>query len=160
MAIRSGMIPLAMLMATLGGCYSYMNENHHHNAAPSARRDQVPPARVTGPAVSCIPLTAYAETRVRDERTIDFIAPTGRKGWRNTLPYACPGLAFEQAFSFETSLSRLCSTDIIRVLQRSGPQPSLGASLWAGTIHPGGAEGALGATPRACFDKLSTSGVG
>lgn len=136
MALRSRMLPLALLPALLGGCYSYMNEHHHHDAAPSARADRLPPARVTGPAVNCIALTDYSETRVRDGRTIDFLAPTGRRGWRNTLPNACPGLAFEQAFSFETSLTRLCSTDIIHVIQRAGAQITPGAACGLGAFTP------------------------
>lgn len=140
MALRSRMLALAVLTAgltaTLSGCYRYMNEQHHHDAAPSARAERVPPARVTGPAVSCIALTDYGETRVRDERTIDFLGPTGRKGWRNTLPYACPGLAFEQAFSFETSLTRLCNTDIIHVIEHAGSGLSRGAACGLGPFTP------------------------
>ena len=136
MALRIRLLPLALLTAALGGCYGYMNEGHGREAAPSARADRVPKARITGPATSCLELNQFRETRVRDERTIDFMAPTGRKGWRNTLPYSCPGLAVERAFSFETSLTRLCSVDIIRVLQRLGPQISPGAACGLGEFVP------------------------
>jgi hypothetical protein len=45
---------------------------------------------------------------------IDFVASGGR-AWRVTLPQGCPGLGFERRFAYETSLSQLCSTDIITV---------------------------------------------
>jgi hypothetical protein len=78
-----------------------------------------PPARVTGPPVNCIPLTAINESRVRDDRTIDFMR-SSRQGWRNTLPYSCPGLAVQNAFTHKTSTSELCSVDVIYVLETTG----------------------------------------
>lgn len=79
----------------------------------------VPVATVTGAAVSCIPIVQISESRVRDDWTIDF--RTGVNSWyRNTLPYRCSGLGFEKAFSYATSLSQLCSTDIITVIQSGG----------------------------------------
>ncbi|MEO5587657.1 MAG: hypothetical protein ABIQ81_08200 [Novosphingobium sp.] len=56
---------------------------------------------------------------MRDDRTIDFMR-TSRQGWRNTLPYGCPGLAAQNAFSYKTSTSELCSVDIIYVLETAG----------------------------------------
>jgi hypothetical protein len=79
----------------------------------------VPAARVVGDPVSCLPLHQYSDTRVRDDYTIDFMR-NSREGWRNTLPNRCPGLAAENAFTFKTSLTQLCSTDIIYVLETAG----------------------------------------
>lgn len=59
-----------------------------------------------------------SETIVRDDWTIDFVV--GSRVWRNTLPSRCPGLKVNRAFSYETSLSQLCSTDIIYVLENVG----------------------------------------
>ncbi|WP_298197361.1 hypothetical protein [Novosphingobium sp.] len=100
------------------------------------RADRVPPARVTGPAESCIPLMQFRETQVRDSRTIDFLAPGGRRGWRSTLPNSCPGLTLERAFSFNTSISQLCQQDIITVLQRLGPGLMPGAACGLGPFTP------------------------
>lgn len=122
-------IPLAALLL-LGAC-----QDPSSSRAPY-RADRVPPAKVTGLAEACIPLRQFSETRVRDGRTIDFLGGTGQRGWRNTLPQSCPGLASEQAFSFNTSLSQLCSTDIIRVLQRTGPELSPGAACGLGKFVP------------------------
>ncbi len=84
-----------------------------------ARRPPVSPAAtVIGKAQSCIPLRQVRETRVRDDWTIDFIAD-GRV-WRSTLLSRCSGLKVNNAFSYETSLSELCGTDIIYVLEKAG----------------------------------------
>lgn len=121
--------PLATFLM-LGAC-----QDPSSSRAPY-RADRVPPAKITGRAEACIPLGQFSETRVRDGRTIDFLRGPGRRGWRNTLPQSCPGLASEQAFSFNTSLSQLCNTDIIRVLQRTGPGLTPGAACGLGEFTP------------------------
>ncbi len=103
-------------------------------AVPLAAKDRpVPVATPSGKPESCINLP-IRESRVRDDRTIDFF--TGGRVYRNTLPYGCPGLSSERAFSYETSLSRLCSTDIITVLQRAGGSLMRGASCGLGQFQP------------------------
>ena len=88
----------------------------------------------TGPAEDCISISRIRSTRVRDDKTIDFYM-SGRKVYRNTLPQSCSGLGFERAFSYQTSLSRLCSLDIITVLRASSPVPR-GASCGLGKFQP------------------------
>jgi hypothetical protein len=103
-------------------------------AAPLAAKDKpTPVATPDGPPVACINLP-IGQSVVRDDRTIDFFV--GRKVYRNTLPQSCPSLGFEQAFSYSTSISRLCSVDIITVLQRTGGQLSRGASCGLGKFQP------------------------
>ena len=99
-------------------------------AAPRA----VPPATPNGPAVDCLDLP-IRESRVRDDRTIDFTSRTGQT-YRNILPQSCPELGFEQAFSYETSLSKLCSVDIITVFRQGGGVPHRGASCGLGRFQP------------------------
>ena len=102
------LVPAALLLAlTLG--------------APSTARDRttVPAAVPAGKARSCVSITSLRESRVRDDRVIDFM--TGRDtAYRVTLPYACPGLGFAQAFSYETSIGQLCAQDLITVLHQAG----------------------------------------
>lgn len=87
-----------------------------------------------GKPVDCIQLSAIRSTNVRDDRTIDFIL-NGNKVYRNTLPNSCPSLGFEKRFLYKTSLSQLCSVDIITVLyQTAGLQP--GASCGLGKFQP------------------------
>lgn len=103
-------------------------------AAPTAaQRDRVPPATPAGESVRCIPITLIRESQVRSDRVIDFIMKN-RKVYRNTLPSRCPGLGFERRFSYTTSLSQLCSVDIITVLLATPVQR--GASCGLGPFQP------------------------
>jgi len=76
-------------------------------------------ATPVGEPVDCVELSRIDHTRVRDSRTIDFHM-RGREVYRNRLRNECPGLAFEDSFTYRTSLSRLCSVDLITVNDRSG----------------------------------------
>jgi len=98
-----------------------------------AARDSWKEAKPVGEARSCVPLTQIRETRVRDNQTIDFRL-NNNTVLRNTLPYSCPQLGFEKRFSYSTSLSQLCSTDIITVIVGSPPQR--GASCGLGKFQP------------------------
>jgi len=91
-------------------------------------------AQPVGKPISCIPLTQIRESRVRDDQTIDFYM-NGGKVYRSVLPNSCPQLGFEKRFAFKTSLSELCSTDIITVL-REGPGLMRGASCGLGQFQP------------------------
>lgn len=77
-----------------------------------------PAATVIGAAQSCVSISQISETRVRDDWTIDFVI--GNRVWRNALPSHCSGLKVNHAIVYETSLSQLCSTDIVYVLENVG----------------------------------------
>ena len=86
------------------------------SAAAAARSDDGPVATPAGKPVSCILLASIRSSEVRDDRTIDFVVRGNRPpAYRVVLPQACPQLGFERRFAYETSLSQLCSTDIITV---------------------------------------------
>ena len=102
---------------------------------PSDRPAVAPAAKVVGNAEDCVPLNQLHESRIRDDGTIDFIR-SGRRAWRNTLPQACPGLRSADAFTYKTSLSQLCSTDIIYVLERTGGSLQRGAGCGLGKFVP------------------------
>lgn len=96
----------------------------------------LPAVRVTGPAQSCIPLLSARSSSVRDNRTIDF-RTSGRRGFRNILPYDCPGLrSSSNGFTYETSLTQLCSTDIIYPLDNYGGSLQRGAGCGLGQFVP------------------------
>ncbi len=99
-----------------------------------ARGREIPAATPTGDAVTCLPLTSIRETRVRSDSVIDFYT-RGGKVYRNTLPNSCPSLGFEERFAYQTSLSQLCSVDIITVLY-SSPNLQRGASCGLGQFQP------------------------
>ena len=102
---------------------------------PAIAKDAPDPYVAKGEAVNCIPISAIRSTNVRDDRTIDFIL-NGRKLYRNTLPNSCPSLGFEKRFSYQTSISQLCSVDIITVLWNTGPGLQPGASCGLGKFQP------------------------
>ncbi len=100
-----------------------------------AKRGEMPAATPTGKAVSCLNLTQIRETRVRSDSVIDF-RTSGKRWYRNTLPHSCPSLGFEERFSYKTSLSQLCSVDIIRVLHNYGGGLQEGAGCGLGKFQP------------------------
>lgn len=99
-----------------------------------ARPAVTPVATVVGKPQSCVPLAQLGETRIRDDWTIDFIGD-GRV-WRNALTGRCPGLKSNQRISYETSLSQLCSTDIIYVLETAAGNLHRGAACGLGQFVP------------------------
>lgn len=106
-------------------------------SAAIAKRDRnmVPEAVSTGAPVSCLNLHSIRESRVRSDQVIDF-RTNNQKWYRNTLPYSCPSLGFDEAFSYETSLNQLCSVDIITVLRTGGGGLNRGASCGLGKFQP------------------------
>lgn len=102
-------------------------------AATARDRNVVPEATPIGDAINCVNLRNIQSTRVHGDSTIDFHMGGG-KVYRNTLPNSCPSLGFEERFLYKTSLSQLCSVDIITVLQ--SPGLSQGASCGLGKFQP------------------------
>lgn len=96
-------------------------------------RNAVPAATNAGEAVSCIPINQIRNTRVHGDKVIDFHM-NGNRVYRNVLPYACNSLGFQEQFSYETSLSQLCSTDTITVLH--SPPMVKGATCGLGQFQP------------------------
>ncbi|MEC3911094.1 hypothetical protein U5A82_11620 [Sphingobium sp. CR2-8] len=104
-------------------------------ALPALAKDKPDPYVAKGKPVDCIQIGSIRSTDVRDDRTIDFIM-NGKKAYRNILPNSCPSLGFEKRFLYKTSLSQLCSVDIITVLWNGGPGLQPGASCGLGKFQP------------------------
>lgn len=105
------------------------------SAAQARQQQPVPEATPIGKAQDCIQINQIMESRVRSDRIIDFRL-TGKKWVRNTLPYSCPSLGFEEKFSYQTSTSQLCSVDTIAVLHSMGGGLQEGAHCGLGTFQP------------------------
>lgn len=122
-------VPAIALLSVLAACSS--NTPRTAEAPP-------PPPRGTqasaGSPEDCVSLARIRESRVVDDRTIDFVMRDG-KVLRNTLPNSCPQLGFEKAFTYSTSLSRICSVDIIKVIVQGGG-PRIGAACGLGKFVP------------------------
>lgn len=129
-----GLIVIAGLTA-LAACAS-STERRDTAATPPAAAVTIDVA--TGPALSCVGLRQIRESRVRSDEVIDFVL-VGGETLRNRLPYSCPQLGFERSFTYATSLSQLCSTDIISVIVQGGG-PRRGASCGLGQFTPISAE--------------------
>ena len=84
-------------------------------AAEKPSGDDIYEIRTIGEPKSCITRSSIRSTDVIDDQTIDFRMRNGDI-YRNHLPSKCPGLGFEEAFSYKTSTNQLCNVDIIRVL--------------------------------------------
>lgn len=105
------------------------------SVASGGGKKEIPAVKETGAAVDCLQTFQIRESRVRSDQVIDF-RTNGKKWYRNTLPYSCPSLGFEERFSYKTSINQLCSTDIITVLQSAGSGLSQGASCGLGKFQP------------------------
>jgi hypothetical protein len=102
----------------------------------SERREKALAAyKPVGEAKNCISIASIRSTKVIDSNTIDF-KTAGGKVYRNTLPHSCPGLGFEQRFSYRTSTSQLCSVDTIRVLQSYGGRLEAAGGCGLGKFQP------------------------
>jgi hypothetical protein len=103
-------------------------------AGMSAKKEPVP-VRAVGEPVRCVSLSQIRSTNVVDNSTIDF-KMAGGKTYRNSLPHSCPGLKYEDRFSYRTSLSQLCNVDIVRVLHNYGGQLQEGVGCGLGKFQP------------------------
>ncbi len=115
-------LALALLIAAVAG------------PGAAARDRGVPEATPDGKPVDCITLRQIRQSPVRSDQVIDFVGSGGRV-YRNILPQSCPSLGFEKRFSLRTSISQLCSTDVITVL-RTGPGIQSGPSCGLGKFQP------------------------
>ena len=100
------------------------------DAAPAATEQAAVRA-----GLGCIPLQRIQNTKVLDDRTILF-EMTGNETLVNHLPHRCPGLGFERSFGYKTSISQLCSQDIIWVVTHMGSGLDRGASCGLGRFEP------------------------
>lgn len=104
-------------------------------ATPAIAKDKKPDNLVAvGEPIDCINPRLIRSTHVRDDQTIDF-EMSGNTVYRNTLPYKCSSLGFEERFAYKLSTSQLCSVDIITVLQSFGGGLSQGPSCGLGKFQ-------------------------
>ena len=94
-----------------------------------------PAVKVLGEGQRCIMRDQIRQTVVRSDRVIDFEMHSG-KVWRNTLTQSCPGLSFDRAITYETSINQLCSVQIVYALRNIGGVPQRGAGCSLGEFVP------------------------
>ncbi|MFN8624733.1 MAG: hypothetical protein U0587_01930 [Candidatus Binatia bacterium] len=80
----------------------------------------------TGKRENCIPLGAIRETRVLGDSSVLFLM-AGGVVYLNEMPQPCPILEPPtRSFTYDTSLSKLCNTDIVTVTDPGSSVPRLG----------------------------------
>ena len=72
---------------------------------------------------------------MRSDRVIDF-EMNGGKVYRSTLKNRCPGLGWDRAITYETSIDQLCTQQIVYSLQNIGGVPQRGAGCALGEFVP------------------------
>ena len=85
--------------------------------------------------VKCIRLAAIDRTEIIDDRRIAFHM-RNREIYVNNLDHACPDLRRDRAFGYQTSTGRLCSVDVITILDRFASGLSRGATCRLGMFSP------------------------
>ena len=83
----------------------------------------------------CIPMTQIRDTKAIDDQTIVVYAGNDR-AYKNQLPNKCNGLRHADSYKYETSQNRLCSLDVITILNRHGGDLSRGVSCGLGKFEP------------------------
>ncbi len=140
--LRPSLLALPFLAATL--LASCVEPAPDRVTVPPPQRLPAPSNYAEAAAASdqnCVLLQNIRETRVVSDSVIDFYLRDG-KVLRNTLPNRCPNLGFERAFTYSTSISQLCSVDVVTVINQ-GAGNRLGASCGLGkfTAIPAPAKG-------------------
>lgn len=104
-------------------------------ARTRAALDAAPAATVKGPGQNCIARSQVRNTVVRSDRVIDF-EMLGGKVYRSTLPARCPGLEWDRAITYETSIDQLCTQQIVYALRTTGGTLQRGAGCSLGEFVP------------------------
>lgn len=86
-------------------------------------------------AEKCIPINRIDSIKVLDKQHILF-EMQGKENYLNTLPNRCASLSRTKPIMYKTSISQLCSLDIITVLESYGGGYYPGASCGLGTFTP------------------------
>ena len=112
------MLKLALSAAALAlaGC-AVSADAPARQAALSDAEQRALQGRIVGDPVSCITSRDIEDTDAVTDRVVLFHMRNGRT-YRNDLPNSCPQLARDgSAFAYRTTISRLCSVDVIQVFE-------------------------------------------
>lgn len=83
----------------------------------------------------CVQTQSVSRTEIVDDQTIIFFMRGKNIAYRNYLPKKCPGLKRWDRFGYQVTAGRLCSIDLITVLERNGAS-AFGRSALGG-FEPG-----------------------
>ena len=112
MRIRSSLLAVALL----GAAAHASPANDTAQAKAEAEIAKILVGRVPGKPVSCVQLNQLGPSQTVDRTAI--IYGQGRTLYLNRLPHGCPGLTHFTFPVVNTSLSQLCSSDILTIVDQ------------------------------------------
>lgn len=83
----------------------------------------------------CVRISEIEKIDIVDSETLIFRLRRG-KVYRNDLPHRCPGLRPNDTLMYRSSVGRLCSVDVVTVLEDWGFGYAPGASCGLGMFEP------------------------
>jgi hypothetical protein len=83
----------------------------------------------------CVRISEIDKIDIVDSDTLIFRLRRG-KVYRNELPHRCPGLRPDDTLMYRSSVGRLCSIDVVTVLEDWGFGYAPGASCGLGMFEP------------------------
>ncbi len=104
------------------------------SGAAGAEEPQAPGPDAQQGAEYCLSLIRIDDSKILDSQHMLFTM-TDKSMFLNTLPRNCPGMSPGDAYSFRTSLNRLCNQDIITILHPGGHYMMPGVSCGLGMFE-------------------------
>lgn len=106
-------------------------------AADGSKRDEVVAFQPdpSQPFERCVSISRIARTDVLDHQNVIFYMRGGQI-FRNWLPRRCAGLNNRDPFSYRTTISQLCNSDTITILDAAAFGSLQGASCGLGGFYP------------------------
>lgn len=83
----------------------------------------------------CLVVQQINQTEAIDDQNIIFYM-RGKRAYRSHLPRRCPGLERENRIAYETRSGKLCTTDLITVLEQFGVSLQRGFTCRLGEFVP------------------------
>ena len=118
---------LGLLLLVCIGVGSASSSRAQEDAAETEERDL--------DAEHCVRINDIDDIDIVDSDTLIFRMRGGRV-YRNDLPHRCAGLRRNDTLMYRSSVGRLCSIDVITVLEDWGFGFAPGASCGLGMFHP------------------------
>ena len=88
-------------------------------AEPAVTAPDAPPETGSPETEFCLSLMRIDDSKILDSKHMLFTM-SDNSMYLNTLPHECAGIRPSDAFTFRTSLNRLCNQDVITILRPGG----------------------------------------
>ena len=132
--MKSAMTALAYTGLTLGSLTFAMTAAAQDDAEEAVSASEAFVEDIDREGERCISVSRLRSTHAVDDRTILFYM-RGGETYLNQLRYNCPGLKLRNRISYKVMAGRLCSVDVITVLESFGGGLSPGISCGLGQFY-------------------------